>query len=123
MSKKSRWVYVEASYCQVGLMVCQVCRNPIDAGQYRFSEGKNACQHRACSDHDPKWRAIDAAIEAQRKQVVEEIAACKAHKARWNTNGLDDDIKSLEQWLDVNAHLFPATDNALSNCPAQKESP
>ncbi|MBB4004439.1 hypothetical protein [Aurantimonas endophytica] len=78
---RSKWKgcrYENASTSRHGLMVCNVCSQSIDEGDYRCRETEEAyiTQHRACSQDDPQWAVLDRqrANHAARQERLAEAA-------------------------------------------------
>lgn len=89
--------YTDASGSQHGLMVCGACHRKIETGPYRYRETEEAfiVHHRACSESDPEWAKQDQENAARLARQAALLAACKAFRAEWGVDDLDDLIRSL----------------------------
>lgn len=96
MSSKNRhYNYAnDARTHRCGLMRCSVCNKPIEAGAFRYYEKRDAyvTQHRACCEEDAMWAKIDAAAAAGAAKQKARSDACRAFKAQWGVDELDEYI-------------------------------
>lgn len=105
MSRKYHWHYSDAASRQTGTMICTVCRARITRGAYRYRETPDAhlSQHRACSQGDPQWAALDAQRAKDVSRMREKLAAFKRLRQQWGAEELDDAIADMESALNADA--------------------
>lgn len=72
----SKWSYANAATSTHGTMICTACRKPVESGEYRVRETRDAykVQHRACSADDPAWAARDSKESRDSRQVFDQLA-------------------------------------------------
>lgn len=72
----SGWEYCDVSNSIHGLMICEVCKKKIDAGEYRVKETRSGdayrTVHRSCCSNDEEWTKRDyrAYLNAQIEQKI-----------------------------------------------------
>lgn len=92
---RKTWHYAIAPGTRAGLMVCTVCRKPIESGQFRYHSTKEAHfpQHRACSESDPRWKYLD---NHQLKQIADAKATLEDFR-RIQDRGFWDVSEEIEE--------------------------
>lgn len=91
---KRGYQYLDAKQEKHWPMICSVCDEAVQDGQYRSLEMPDAfvLEHRRCCAHDPLWSVMDKELHGIKAQAAEYVEACKAFQLKWNTTALDDEI-------------------------------
>jgi hypothetical protein len=93
------WQYSNADNDRAGIMQCNRCRSKIDEGEFRFYLNYKldayVTEHRACSESDPRWAALDVERAQREAYHRDMLADCLAFKAKWDVKDLDELIAFL----------------------------
>ena len=93
--------YCNAATSKHGEMRCGGCSKPIVSGEYRVAQ-KSAnhdwhyvTHHRECCASDPAWSKRETEVARRAVRDGQLLAACKAFKAKWSVDDLDELIDDL----------------------------
>lgn len=90
---KRYYEYSRVEGCQVGLMICEQCKQKITRGDFRYwldekLDGYRS-EHRKCSAQDKRWDVIDAEREAVKSHHKKLEQACQSFYDQFGENGVE----------------------------------